>query len=145
MVTRSSRGRRDRINRGLAHSAPPRLEGPNPLKASNESGLKAWMNRVGFSLVRGFFFLFPAVTAFIVFLIDRRSYFISDPFDPDCKNPPIEAFFWRSMAVSILFLVPLSICCLRSSQYLRATEKVLREYGDKLRADLSQRQQTEHG
>jgi hypothetical protein len=116
------------------------LEGPNPLNAVPESGLKGWLNKVGFGFLRGFFFLFPAVTCFIVFCLDRWSYFIPDPFAPDFAVPRIEAFFWRSMVVFFVCWIPLVICCWRSSRYSKATEAVVREYGHKLRADLLRHQ-----
>jgi hypothetical protein len=117
------------------------LSGPNPLKASPTSGFRGWLNKVGFGLVRGFFFWFPAIASFIVFCLDRWSYFIPDPFDPEFKLPGIEPFFWRSMVVFFLCWIPLIACCWKSSQYSRATEKVLREYKGKLAADLSQQEQ----
>ena len=118
------------------------LDGPNPLKASPTGGLKGWLNRIGFELVRSFFFLFPVIASFAVFCVDRWSYFIPDPFAPNAEIPGIEgSFFWRSMAVFFVCWAPLLVCCLRSSQYSRATEKVLREYGGKLRADLLKQEQ----
>jgi hypothetical protein len=118
------------------------LEGPNPLKAAPENGVRGWLNKVGFGFLRGFFFLFPAVTCFIVFCLDRWSYFIADPFAPNFAVPEINAFFWRSMVVFFVCWIPLVICCWRSSRYSKATEAVVREYGQKLRADLMWYQQT---
>jgi hypothetical protein len=50
-------------------------------------------------------------------------------------------FFWQSMLVCFACWIPLAVCCRRSSQYSRATETVLREYGNKLRAHLLRQQQ----
>lgn len=127
------------LDRSLAsvHS----LDGPNPLKASANSGFRGWMNKVGFGLVRSFFFWFPVIASFIVFCLDRWSYRIRDPFDPLFDYPEIGTFFWRSLAVFFVCWIPLMFFCRKSSQYSRATEKVLREYKDKLDADLSQQEQ----
>ena len=94
------------------------------------------LNRVGFALIRYFFFFFPALACLLVFGADRWSYFIPDPFTLNFAAPPIGPFFWRSMVVFFVCWIPLTICCWRSSQYSRATEQVLREYGRKLGSDL---------
>jgi hypothetical protein len=96
----------------------------------------ARINRIAFAFVRYFFFSFPVITCALVFGLDRWSYFIADPFAHEFAQPGVGPFFWRSMAVFFLCWVPLAICCWRSSQYSRATEIVLREYGRKLGADL---------
>lgn len=100
------------------------------------SECNTWLNRTAFAFVRYFFFSFPTVACALVFGLDRWSYFIADPFAPDFQPPGAGAFFWRSMTVFFLCWVPLAICCWRSSQYSRATEIVLREYGRKLGAEL---------
>jgi hypothetical protein len=109
---------------------------PTSKKVSALGECSAWLNRTAFAFVRYFFFSFPAVTCAIVFGLDRWSYFIADPFAEGFEVPGVGTFFWRSMIVFLLCWVPLVICCWRSSQYSRATEIVLREYGRKLGADL---------
>jgi hypothetical protein len=105
-----------------------------PHTAFNEA--KAWVNRGAFALIRYFFFSFPAITCLIVFGLDRWSYYIEDPFAAGYAVPGVGPFFWRSMGVFFVCWIPLSVCCWRSSQYSRATEKVLRAYGRKLGTDL---------
>jgi hypothetical protein len=117
------------------------LDGPNPLKASATTGLKGWLNRVGFGFVRSFFFFFPVVAAITVFCLDRWSYFIRDPFELHAAIPNItetERFYWVSMAVFFVCWILLTVCCWRSSQYSRITDKLLRDYRRKLVTDLVQ-------
>jgi hypothetical protein len=97
---------------------------------------KRWLNSVGLRLVRSFFFLFPVIASFTVFCLDRWSYFEPDPFDPDFAIPGIGPFFWWSMVVFFLCWIPVTICCWRSRCLSMSTETVLREYGNKLRANL---------
>jgi hypothetical protein len=94
------------------------------------------LTKAGLKLLRNFFFLFPVIASFVVFCLDRGSYFIPDPFEPNYAIPPIGPFFWWSLAVFFVCWIPLAICCWRSSLYSMVTEKILREYGDALRADL---------
>ncbi len=118
------------------------LAGPNSLAASPTGENKGWLNRVGLELVRSFFFWFPVIASLAVFLIDRWSYRMRDPFDPTCAAPGFDdPFFQRSLVFFFVCWIPLMICCRKSSQYSRATEKVLREYRDALHADLLQHQQ----
>jgi hypothetical protein len=118
------------------------LDGPSPLAAGANGGLKSWLSRVGFGFVRTFFFLFPVIACGVVFGLDRWSYFRPDPFDPEGDIAGTKGlFFWQSMLVFLACWIPLAVCCGRSSQYSRATEKVLREYGRKLRAHLVREQQ----
>ena len=73
---------------------------------------------------------------------DRWSYFQPDPFSADATIMGVnDPFFWSSMIVFFVSWIPLAVCCGRSSQYSRATESVLREYGEKLRVDLWRQQQ----
>jgi hypothetical protein len=112
------------------------LGGPNPLTA-RVGGLKGLENQYGFRMIRSFFFLFPVITSVVVFCVDRYSYFVPDPFDPNGSIPGIEdPFFWPSMAGYVM-LIPLAVCCLKASRFSRATESVLREYCVKLFEDLA--------
>lgn len=118
------------------------LTGPNSLTASPIDENKGWLNRVGLELVRSFFFWFPVIASLAVFGIDRLSYFMRDPFHPTCAKPGLDdPFFFRSLVFFFVCWIPLMVCCRRSSQYSRATEKVLREYRDTLHADLLQQEQ----
>jgi len=88
--------------------------------------------------------MFPVITSFAVFCLDRWSYFIRDPFEPGATIPVITEtglFYWESLAVFFVCWILLTLCCWRSNQYSRATETVLREYGNKLHADLLQQEQ----
>lgn len=120
------------------------LRGPNPLKVKAISGFKGWVNRMGFGFVRSFFFMFPVIASIAAFCLDRWSYFIPDPFELNSAIPGIsetKTFFWASLAVFSVCWILITFCCWRSSQYSRATENVLREYGSRLHADLSQQDQ----
>lgn len=109
-------------------------------QASSEGGSdgrpRGRLSTAGLKLLRNFFFLFPVIAALVVFLLDRWSYFIPDPFEPNYAIPGIGPFFWRSLVVFFVCWIPLAFCCWRSSRHSRATEKVLREYGDRLQSDL---------
>ena len=98
---------------------------------------KRSLNTVGLRVVRSFFFLFPVIASFIVFCLDRWSYFIPDPFDPDFAIDGVGPFFGRSMVVFFLCWIPVTICCWRARRFSMSTETVLRDYGKKLQADLS--------
>jgi len=114
------------------------LDGGNPL--ATRSGLMGDLNRIAFGLVREFFFFFPAVASLFVFTLDRYSYFAPDAFlDKDATPGSSAHFFFDSMIVFVVCWLPLALSCWRSSQYSRATEKVLREYAVKLRGDLAAR------
>lgn len=115
------------------------LSNLKPMKDSTTGAIGFWLHRAGFGLVRNFFFLFPVIACFAVFCIDRWSYFIPDPFDSNFAIPGLEPFFWRSMVVFFLCWIPLTVCCIKARRYSSDTEKVLNQYGAKLRADLSQR------
>lgn len=95
------------------------------------------LSKAGFAAARSFFFLFPVITALFVFGIDRRSYFIPDPFEPGAKIPGTGSFYWESTIIFVFCWIPLAACCLRAKRYSTATERVLRDYGRKLRQDLS--------
>ena len=64
-------------------------------------------------MIRNFFFLFPVIGSFVVFALDRWSYFLQDPFDPNFAIPGLEPFFWRSMVVFSVCWIPLTLCCIR--------------------------------
>lgn len=105
--------------------------------------LKASLSRAGFVFARGFFFMFPPAVALYVFGLDRLSYLIPDPFQEGFGLPPVGPFYYSSMIVFFACWLPLLICCSRSSQYSRATEELLRQYGDRLSEDLLKRQSAE--
>jgi hypothetical protein len=118
------------------------LSNLKPMKAGATGAISAWLHRAGFGIVRNFFFLFPVLASFAVFCVDRRSYFIQDPFDPNFATPAssgLGPFFWESMVVFFVCWIPLTLCCLRARRYSSNTEKVLNQYGAKLRADLLRR------
>ncbi len=95
------------------------------------------LNRLAFTVVRSFFFMFPVVTALAVFAVDRYSYFIPDPFEQQAAIPDFHAaFFWQSLWFFVICWVPLTLSCWRSRQYLVATEKILHQYAAALRKDL---------
>jgi hypothetical protein len=116
------------------------LRGPNPLLARNANGSKGALNRLALSFARDFFFWFPVAASAIVFYLDRRSYFQPDPFEPESLPPGTAApFFIVSTVVFIACWIPLLICCLGSARNSRATDGVVREYGEKLQSDLLRR------
>lgn len=124
------------LNPGLARFRSLRQHGftiaPRKLKLINT------LNRWSFIGVRAFFFLFPVLTSVAVFVADRYSYFIPDPFEPHAAMPDFHlAFYRRSMWVYIVCWIPLTLCCWRSRQYLVATERILHEYAGRLRRDLT--------
>jgi hypothetical protein len=112
----------------------------NLSNANVATRFKRWLNSVGLRVVRSFFFLFPVIASFTVFCLDRWSYFVPDPFDPNFATPGIGPFFWRSMVVFFVCWIPVTICCWRARCFSMSTETVLRDYGNKLRADLSLQQ-----
>jgi hypothetical protein len=118
------------------------LRGPNPL-TQTRGGLRRWANEYSMSFLRKFFFVFPTVTALLAFGIDRYSYFIADPFNPNGTPPGIaDPFFWPSMVPFFACLIPLVLACLKANDFSLATESVLREYAVKLFRDLVP--ETEH-
>ena len=109
-------------------------------KANVATRFKRWLNTAGLRLVRSFFFLFPVIASFTVFCLDRWSYFVPDPFDPDFGTAGIGPFFWRSMVVFFLCWIPVTICCWRARGFSMSTETALRDYRSRLQGDLSLRQ-----
>ena len=100
------------------------------------TGFKGWLNRVLFGLLRSFFSSFPVVAALMVFAIDRMSYFIADPFDPNFNPPEITSFFWRSLVVFLLSWIPLTVFCWMSVGYAHDTDKVITQYEDSLKPSV---------
>jgi hypothetical protein len=47
--------------------------------------------------------------------------------------------FWESAAVFFACWIPLLLCCHAAAKTSKATDGVLREYGDRLRSDLLRR------
>ena len=105
-------------------------------KAKVATRFKRWLNTIGLRLVRSFFFLFPVIASFTVFCLDRWSYFVPDPFDPNFAIPGIGPFFWWSTVVFFLCWLPVTICCWKARRFSISTETELREYGNKLRAKV---------
>jgi hypothetical protein len=104
-----------------------------------KSSLLRKTNYWAFMIARGFFFMFPVIASLIVFGIDRYSYSIPDPFEPNAQVPGFQLpFFSYSLWIYLACWLPLTLCCWRTGQYLVATEQVLQEYGSKLRQDLLQ-------
>jgi hypothetical protein len=84
-----------------------------------------------------FFFWFPAAACAAVIVVDRFAYFMPDPFERSGVSSGTEApLFWVSLIVAVACWIPLAFCCWKSSQYCQATQWVLGEYRDKLRADV---------
>jgi hypothetical protein len=108
------------------------LRGPNQLLATKGT-------LIALSFARGFFFWFPAAASALVFGLDRRSFFQPDPFTPGDPPGTGAPFFLASTVVFIVCWIPLFFCCRRSAQYSRATENVVREYGERLQSDLVRR------
>ena len=112
------------------------LSGPNPLQTAT-SWFKRRLNKAAFGLVQTFFFLFPVIASLIVFVVDRLSYFLDDPFLPNGASEGTDRpFYWISLAVFVVCWLLLMICCWQSKRYSTATGNLLHEYGGKLRADL---------
>lgn len=112
------------------------LDGPNSLEAAVAEDKRGRLKRWWLNVARNFFFWFPVVVAAIVCLYDRYSYFGSDPFAFGCEPDGATPFFWKSTAIIIACLIPLVICCWKSSRLSNHTESVLREYGINLHSDL---------
>jgi hypothetical protein len=49
--------------------------------------------------------------------------------------------FFASMVVFLAWWIPLLACCISAARYSRATDDVLRDYGQRLQADLLRREQ----
>ena len=113
------------------------LRGATPLDPTTDARVRGAASRLALEFARNVFFWFPVVASGAVFYLDRRSYFQPDPFMPNAMIPGTSApFFYGSTAVFLACWIPLLVSCWKSSQYSRATESVLHEYGEKLRADL---------
>jgi hypothetical protein len=99
------------------------LDDQDPLKTGAPGASRGRLTKAGLKLLRNFFFLFPVITSFVIFGLDRWSYFIPDPFEPSYAIPGIGPFFWWSLAVFFVCWIPLAICCWRSSRYSRVTKR----------------------
>ena len=116
------------------------LRNPNAVVHDGPTGIKRRLDRLSMSFARNFFFWFPVAASSLVFALDRMSYFLEDPFAPELRPPGWEApWFFASALVFVVCFVPLVICCRGAARYSRATGNVLREYGERLRADLLHR------
>jgi hypothetical protein len=120
------------------------LAGPNSLMATTEDKDKddGWLDRVGLSLIRSFFFCFPVIACLVVFGLDSWSYFGFDPFSSGCEGDGATTFFRRTRVLFLMFWIPLTICCIKSNRYSRLTERVLHKYGRRLSAYYLKRKQT---
>ena len=113
------------------------LRGVNRLTGRDTPGTSATPSKLGFAFARVFFFWFPVAASLFVFGLDRLSYFQRDPFAPNAAVPGLGApLFFESMAVFLLCWIPLVVCCHASTRYSRATDAVLRDYGQRLQSDL---------
>jgi hypothetical protein len=116
------------------------LRNPNAIAQDDPIGIRRRLDRLSMSFARDFFFWFPVVASSLVFVLDRMSYFVEDPFAPNLTPQGYEApWFFASAFVFAVCWVPLVICCRGAARYSRATTNVLREYGERLRADLLRR------
>ena len=113
------------------------LQGPNPLVQPCR-GLQRWSNKYALRFLREFFFIFPVITCVLIFIVDRYSYFIADPFNagsvPARTRDP---FFWPSLVWTFACLVPLALACRKANSFSLATQSVLRQYASKLFGDLA--------
>ena len=117
------------------------LRGANRLLSAEVKGTKGITSRLGLAFSRDFFFWFPVAASAFVFYLDRRSYFQPDPFAPGAAIPGISApLFFESMVVFFACWIPLLACCRGSAQYSKATDSVLRDYGQRLQSDLLRRE-----
>jgi hypothetical protein len=119
-----------------------RLDGPNSLEAGTQGEERGRLRSFGLAVAREFFFLFPVVVTFVIFILDCVSYYydyLPDPFSPNCKLDPDSAFFIQSRIIFFVCFLPLLICCLKSRGLSKNTEKVLHEYGTKLLSDLKEK------
>jgi hypothetical protein len=117
------------------------LRGANPLLSRGAKGAKGVLNRFALSFARDFFFWFGAAASLFVFVLDRLSYFQPDPFEPGAGPPGIDApLFFASMVVFLACWIPLALCCHGAARYSRATDSVLRDYGESLQSDLLRRE-----
>jgi hypothetical protein len=117
------------------------LRGANRLLSAEVKGTKGITSRLGLAFARDFFFWFPVAASAFVFYLDRRSYFQPDPFAPGAAIPGVSApLFFESMVVFFACWIPLLACCRGSAQYSRATDNVLRDYGQRLQSDLLRRE-----
>jgi hypothetical protein len=116
------------------------LRHPNAVVHDDPTGLKRRLDRLSMSFARDFFFWFPVVASSLVFALDRMSYFVEDAFAPELQPQGYEApWFFASALVFVVCWIPLVICCRGAARYSRSTGNVLREYGERLRADLLHR------
>ena len=115
------------------------LAGPNSLEAAASGEKRSRLSRWGLTIAREFFFLFPVVVALTVFGLDWWSYYIPDPFVPNCKPSGRTNFFDQSRVFFFACFIPLFICCRKSRRLSKNTEKALHDYGTKLLGDLKER------
>ena len=107
----------------------------------DSTAIKHKLEKVSMSFARDFFFWFPVAASSLVFVLDRLSYFMEDPFAPGLTPPGYTApWFFASALVFAICWIPLVICCRGAARYSRATGNVLREYGERLRSDLLRRE-----
>jgi hypothetical protein len=120
------------------------LAGENSLAATTAAANKRrrWPMRILLGFASSFFFWFPVIASIAMFVADHKSYNQwADPFALDCLPPGDGSFYRESRIAFYVCCVPLIICCCKANLYSRATEKVLREYGEKLYAYLLEENQ----
>jgi len=113
------------------------LEGESqPFIVQAEPGIRGSVHHLAFGFARRFFFLFPIVASLIVEALDVWGYFRPDPFEGMQVAGWNQEFLYKSAATFLLCWIPLGYCLVKSIRYSMATEHVLHQYGDKLRAGL---------
>lgn len=129
------------------------LRGDGPLWLDPSPSWRVKWRRSALTFAKAFFFWFPCAVSMAVFLLDRWSYFMTDPFlpvPPDNQAVgsilPIRdaQFFIASGLVFAMCWLPLFACCRWSARFSNATGMVLQEYASKLRSDLLRRESARH-
>ena len=103
-----------------------------PFVVTARPGIRGHIHRFAFGFARRFFFLFPMTASLAVWGMDFWSYFRPDPFEGMQIAGWNEQFLYKSSATFLACWIPLVYCCLKSTRYSVATERVLHQYGEKL-------------
>jgi hypothetical protein len=118
------------------------LQRSNPTNRSIAGKIAAGIDWCIFQEVNAFFFLFPVFSSIFMFIGDCRSYYSPSPYQLNDGIPTMNANDGTSKVVFTLFFLPLSVCCLRALLYSRNTEQILREYWQKIAAEMALMQST---
>jgi hypothetical protein len=108
-----------------------------PFVVESRPGLGGRVHHLAFGFARRFFFLFPVVASLIVECLDIWGYFRPDPFEGMQMAGWNQQFLYESALTFLVCWIPLVYCLLKSIRYSMATERVLHQYGDKLRVGLA--------